>query len=29
MERWELAKYLIDAKKDIDTILFIKLYFDV
>ena len=28
MERWELAKYLIDAKKDIDTILFIKLYFD-
>lgn len=28
MTEWELARYLIDAKKDIDTILFIKLYFD-
>lgn len=28
MKKWELARYLIDAKKNIDTILFIKLYFD-
>lgn len=28
MNEWELARYLIDAKKDIDTLLFIKLYFD-
>ena len=28
MTEWELARYLIDAKKDIDTLLFIKLYYD-
>ena len=28
MTKWELARYLIDAKKDIDTLLFIKLYYD-
>mgnify|MGYP005951942079 FL=1 len=26
MEKWELARYLIDAKKSIDAILYLSLY---
>lgn len=27
MEKWELARYLIDAKKSIDAILYLSLYY--
>ena len=26
MEKWELARYLIDAKKSVDTMLYLSLY---